>query len=68
MNVHPHHSSPHLLLAAEPGNRAALRRRVDVLGTVLAAANEVNHYEVYRLRHRIEETRSALGDRSASES
>jgi len=45
------------LAAADPG---ALSVRIGALEALLAANGDENHYEVYWLRHRIEQTREAL--------
>ena len=49
-------------LAADPTHEAALRVRLDALGALLERSGDVNHYEVYWLRHRIDETLAALGE------
>ena len=51
-----------MALEAEPGNEAALRVRLDALGGLLERSRDVNHYEVYWLRHRIDETLGELGE------
>ena len=51
-----------MVLHAEPNNAAALRLRLAALHALLEASGEVNHYETYWLRDRIEKTRNALGE------
>jgi hypothetical protein len=48
-------------LNADPENSAALRLRLGALNALLEASGEVNHYETYWLRDRIEKTHAALG-------
>jgi len=48
-------------LAAEPGHRGALEARLAALERLLERSGDVNHYEVYWLRHRIEATQKELG-------
>jgi hypothetical protein len=47
-------------LAAAPADSGALSVRIGALEARLAASGDENHYEVYRLRHRIGQTREAL--------
>jgi alkyl sulfatase BDS1-like metallo-beta-lactamase superfamily hydrolase len=49
-----------MALAADPGNRAALAARLAALELLLVRSGDVNHSEVYWLRHRIEATREEL--------
>jgi hypothetical protein len=47
-------------LAAAPADSGALSVRIGALEARLAASGDENHYEVYWLRHCIEQTREAL--------
>jgi len=49
-----------MALAADPHNRAALEARLAALELLLVRSGDVNHSEVYWLRHRIEATRKEL--------
>ena len=51
-----------MVLNTAPDNRAALRVRLGALRALLDASGEVNHYETYWLRDRIEKTREAAGE------
>ena len=51
-----------MALNAEPASRRALELRLAVLEELLERSGDVNHYEVYWLRHRIAKTREALSD------
>jgi glyoxylase-like metal-dependent hydrolase (beta-lactamase superfamily II) len=51
-----------MALAAEPGNQAALRVRLDALGALIQRGGDQNHYEFYWLRRRIDETLEELDD------
>jgi len=51
-----------MALHADPEDEAALRLRLDALSALLEASGEVNHYETYWLRDRIDTTRHALGE------
>ena len=50
-----------MVLNAAPDNRPALRVRLGALRALLEASGEVDHYETYWLRDRIEKTREAAG-------
>ena len=49
-----------MALAADPENQSALRVRLGALEMLLDRSGDVNHYEVYWLRHRIRETSDQL--------
>jgi len=51
-----------MVLHADPDNGDALRLRLAALRALLEASGEINHYETYWLRDRIEKTRAALGE------
>ena len=51
-----------MVLHADPENSAGLRLRLGALRALLEAGGEVNHYETYWLRDRIEKTTVALGE------
>jgi alkyl sulfatase BDS1-like metallo-beta-lactamase superfamily hydrolase len=50
-----------MVLNADPDNDAALRVRLGALRALLEASGEVNHYETYWLRDRIEQTLAEVG-------
>jgi alkyl sulfatase BDS1-like metallo-beta-lactamase superfamily hydrolase len=51
-----------MVLNMEPDHDAALRVRLGALRALLEASGEVNHYETYWLKDRIEKTRAAVGE------
>ena len=51
-----------MVLHADPNDEAALRLRLGALSALLGTSGEVNHYETYWLRDRIDKTRVALGE------
>ena len=51
-----------MALATDPDHPAALRARLEALESLLDRSADVNHYEVEWLKHRISETRDALGE------
>ncbi len=53
-----------MALEASPRTRSALEVRLGALDRLLEAGDEVNHYETMWLKHRIRETRKALGTAS----
>ena len=49
-----------MALEAEPRNGSALRVRLGALRELLERSKDLNHYEVYWLRHRIDEATRLL--------